>query len=414
MALWFSTSCRPSARPTCPAAAGARDPGRLEHDLHRHALHDLHEVAGRVLRRQQAEARAGRAGDAVDVPVNSRPPYASTLIRRRWPGRMSRQLRFLEVRRHPDIVELERAPAAAGRPARPARPRRVFRLTMPRAGAFTAAYCRFSSACASAAFACATCASADAARASVAATCCGRRLRRAQARLRLLLAGSGLREPAFGHADAGLGLDDLRPRRVGRGRCASAAATAASNCCCDTSSFASRPRSRSTSRAAFVAFASASRSRAWAVAEPGARDVDFALRRRRHRPAPARPRPAPCVTLLVAVVDVIGTLLARDQRRGFGVGELGARLVDRDLVVARIDLDEHRAGFDQLVVLDRRARSTVPPTRAAIGVTCASTCASSVDSRPAVIQSQSPRRAARPRPTASADADARWPKNEAA
>ena len=34
---------------------------RLEHDLHRHALHDLDEVAGGVLRRQQAEARAGGA-----------------------------------------------------------------------------------------------------------------------------------------------------------------------------------------------------------------------------------------------------------------------------------------------------------------------------------------------------------------
>ena len=40
---------------------------RVEHDLHGHALHDLHEVAGRVFRRQQAEARAGRAGDAVDL-----------------------------------------------------------------------------------------------------------------------------------------------------------------------------------------------------------------------------------------------------------------------------------------------------------------------------------------------------------
>ena len=39
----------------------------LEHDLHRHALHDLDEVAGRVLRRQQAEPRAGGAGDAVDL-----------------------------------------------------------------------------------------------------------------------------------------------------------------------------------------------------------------------------------------------------------------------------------------------------------------------------------------------------------
>ena len=46
----------------------------LEHDLHRHALHDLDEVAGGVLRRQQAEAGAGCGGDAVDVPLNDRPP----------------------------------------------------------------------------------------------------------------------------------------------------------------------------------------------------------------------------------------------------------------------------------------------------------------------------------------------------
>ena len=39
----------------------------VEHDLHRDALHDLHVVAGGVLRRQQAEARAGRGGDAVDL-----------------------------------------------------------------------------------------------------------------------------------------------------------------------------------------------------------------------------------------------------------------------------------------------------------------------------------------------------------
>ena len=41
----------------------------VEHDLHRHALHDLDEVAGRVLRRQQAEERAGAALDRLDAPV---------------------------------------------------------------------------------------------------------------------------------------------------------------------------------------------------------------------------------------------------------------------------------------------------------------------------------------------------------
>src|ERR1051326_1145439 len=41
----------------------------LEDDLHRHALHDFHEVPGSVLRRQQAEARARRAGDRIHLAV---------------------------------------------------------------------------------------------------------------------------------------------------------------------------------------------------------------------------------------------------------------------------------------------------------------------------------------------------------
>ena len=41
----------------------------FEHDLDRHALHDLHVVAGGVFGRQQAELRAGRGGDAVDVAL---------------------------------------------------------------------------------------------------------------------------------------------------------------------------------------------------------------------------------------------------------------------------------------------------------------------------------------------------------
>src|SRR5436305_11422917 len=39
----------------------------VDADADRQALHDLDEVAGRVLRRQEAEARAGRRGDALDV-----------------------------------------------------------------------------------------------------------------------------------------------------------------------------------------------------------------------------------------------------------------------------------------------------------------------------------------------------------
>ena len=44
------------------------DVGRLvEHDLDRHALHHLDEVAGGVFGRQQAEGRAAAGLDAVDV-----------------------------------------------------------------------------------------------------------------------------------------------------------------------------------------------------------------------------------------------------------------------------------------------------------------------------------------------------------
>ena len=48
-----------------------------------------------------------------------------------------------------------------------------FRLTIPFTGAFTVAYCRFNSACATDALTCSTCASAAAACARVEATCCG-------------------------------------------------------------------------------------------------------------------------------------------------------------------------------------------------------------------------------------------------
>ena len=54
-------------RPARSQGASAASAG-VEHDLHRHALHHLGEVAGGVLRRQQAEQRAGGGGEAVDLP----------------------------------------------------------------------------------------------------------------------------------------------------------------------------------------------------------------------------------------------------------------------------------------------------------------------------------------------------------
>ena len=144
--------------------------------------------------------------------------------------------------------------------------------------------------------------------------------------------------------------------------CASAAATVASNCCCDTSSLASSPRSRSTSRAALAAFASASRTRACAVVS---RARAASISRSARGDAALRLRDA-----AARGGDVAGRRGRRDrhvalrgERRGFGVGELGARLVDRHLVVARIELDEHRAGFDELVVVDGDARDGAADAR---------------------------------------------------
>ena len=112
-------------------------------------------------------------------------------------------------------------------------------------------------------------------------------------------------------------------------RCASAAATAASNCCCDTSSFASRPRSRSTSRAGFASRWPRPRAAAPARAQPGAlappRPPLPPLRR---PPAPDRPSPARCSTPLAAVGRRDRHVALRGDGRGFGVGQLGARLVD--------------------------------------------------------------------------------------
>ncbi len=58
-------------------------------DAHRHALNDLREVAGRVLRREQGELRAGAGREARHRAVQALSPgSASTLIVAGWPARM--------------------------------------------------------------------------------------------------------------------------------------------------------------------------------------------------------------------------------------------------------------------------------------------------------------------------------------
>src|SRR3954468_11071821 len=79
----------------------------LQVDLHGNALHDLHEVAGRVLRRQQAELGARGRGDAVDVPLElaaaERVDFDDGLL----PRLHRLELRLLEVRGDPDAIQID-------------------------------------------------------------------------------------------------------------------------------------------------------------------------------------------------------------------------------------------------------------------------------------------------------------------
>src|SRR5947209_17677162 len=80
---------------------------RIQHDFHRYALDDLHEVAGRIFRRQQAEARAGRAGDAVDPALVLAAAVRVDVDSRVLTGAHVPQLCFLEVRRHPHVIDVD-------------------------------------------------------------------------------------------------------------------------------------------------------------------------------------------------------------------------------------------------------------------------------------------------------------------
>src|SRR5579872_3528204 len=78
---------------------------RLENDFHWYALHDLHIIARRVLGRQKTKAGATGAGNAIDRAVI----FASVSIDfdgHVLTGSHVAQLRFFEVRRHPDVVEI--------------------------------------------------------------------------------------------------------------------------------------------------------------------------------------------------------------------------------------------------------------------------------------------------------------------
>ena len=315
---------------------------RVEHDLHRHALHDLDEVAGRVLRRQQAEARAGRAGDAVDLAVElraavARRPSIVDALARRACSRSCVSLKFAVTQ-----TSSSGTIAISGWPAWTTWPGfdRLLRLTMPRDR-------RLDRRCTggSARPARARPAPAATSRLGRRGARLGRRdlLRRRSARSAssaraCSLAGARLRQPALGDPDAGFGLGDLRPRRVDGGALRLGGRDGRvelllRDLVLGEQALQPLDVARGLGRVGFR------------LAQPRLRRDERALAPPRSPcSAPATPlcacsrRPRAVDTLLAAVVEVIGTLLCGRDRARLGVGELGARAVDRDLVVARIDL----------------------------------------------------------------------------
>ena len=237
----------------------------------------------------------------------------------------------------------------------------------------------------------ATCASAAAARALVAVTCCGPVCARLQLGVRLLLAGAApapagsrrrgcrprLRRPAIAPSRP----RPSAPRRRRPPRRTAAARLRPWRAALAAARRRAPPWRRWLRLRAARACAVASRARAASISLLGA------CRRRR---APGRRRRCAVVTLLAAVVDVIGTLLCaasggRLRRRR------ARRAPCRRRPGSRADRSRRaRAPASTSWLSSTGTRSTVPPTRAAIGVTCASTCASSVDSRPAVSHNQTP------------------------
>ena len=236
------------------------------------------------------------------------------------------------------------------------------RLTMPLTGAFTVAYCRFSSAWASVGL-------------GLLRVRLGRRrprfrrghllrtgLRGLQFGMGLLFAGARLDEPAFGDADAGFGLGDLRARRIGRrllrfGCADGAVELLLRDLVLGEQALQPLDVARRL-RGVCLRLAHARLGRR----QPRARGVELAL----------GPEHA-ALRLCDAAVrgrDVAGRCRRRDRhialggnRVRFGIGQLGARLLEGHLIVARIDLDEHVAGVDLLVVGDRHPKDRAADTR---------------------------------------------------
>src|SRR5262249_54182901 len=111
----------------------------IQHDFYGHALDHLHEVTRRILRRQQAEARAGGAGDRIDLSFEIAAAKRVDVERRALTGPHALQLRLLVIRDHPDVVELH--DGRSGCPCATTCPTLMpFFDTTPRTGALTTAY----------------------------------------------------------------------------------------------------------------------------------------------------------------------------------------------------------------------------------------------------------------------------------
>src|SRR5471030_2213936 len=75
----------------------------LQHNAHRHTLHNLYIIAGSIFRRKQTESRTRGAPEGVDVA----PVVAPASVRANGyglPGIHLLQLRFFEIRGDPEII----------------------------------------------------------------------------------------------------------------------------------------------------------------------------------------------------------------------------------------------------------------------------------------------------------------------
>src|SRR6185503_21306718 len=77
----------------------------IETDANRNALHDLDVVAGRIVGRQQAESRAGRRGQTLNLSIERLATVRVSTNRDALAGTDVFDLRLLEVRRDPDTLE---------------------------------------------------------------------------------------------------------------------------------------------------------------------------------------------------------------------------------------------------------------------------------------------------------------------